>query len=381
MNLGIDITSILYNRGVSRYTNNLVYALSQEKEVALSFFGASYRQFDQLNQIADGLLDLSDQSMKYIKRLPPSLLAGLWRLGFNKIHQTMPNVDVFHSWDWLQPPDTEIPIVSTIHDLALLRYPETAHPRIKKMHERSWKVLKKHRSHLIAVSESTKNDVVKYLGYPPYLVHVVYEALPQEYRLTSDRLTEEKYDELRVKLGLNRPYILFVGTREPRKNLKRLIQAWEPLAKDIALLVAGADGWDSSADFNTSLMQEKGLRFLGRVSDGELAVLYGEAELFAYPSLYEGFGLPILEAFHEGTPVLTSNISGILEVAGNACELVDPLEVEGIRQGILNIFSENAQEQQKRLQRMIIRSQMFSWEKTAQESIKVYAQAMKDFHE
>ncbi len=381
MRLGIDITSILYQRGVSRYTNNLVRALAQEKNLELNLFGSSLRQYSQLNNIADDILDLTENGKKRIFRLPPTALAKLWRFGQKKIHPEMPGIEVFHSWDWLQPPDQTFPLVSTVHDLALLKFPETAHSKIKKMHQRSWEVLKKRQSHLIAVSRSTKKDLVELLGYPPYLVHVIYEALPREYRQVSDSLDEEKYEVIKSRLELNKPYVFFVGTREPRKNLVRLIQAWEPLHQDVALVIAGESGWDETEEFNSEKMRQKGLRFLDKVSDEELAVLYAEAQVFAYPSLYEGFGLPILEAFHEGTPVITSNNSGMLEVAGNAAELIDPYEVASIRQGLEKILSESTAEQQKRLQRMIIRLQMFGWDRVAKETLEVYKQAITDFNE
>lgn len=116
------------------------------------------------------------------------------------------------------------------------------------------------------------------------------------------------------------------------------------------------------------------------MSDQELSVLYAQAQLFAYPSLYEGFGLPILEAFQHGTPVITSDISAMIEVAGNAAELVDPTSVEQITEAIKKILNENKTEQQHRLQRMIIRKQMFNWNKVARQTLAVYQKAVEDFN-
>jgi len=159
---------------------------------------------------------------------------------------------------------------------------------------------------------------------------------------------------------------LFVGTTEPRKNLKNIIQAWEPFAQDYQLILAGSEGWD---DF---VKTQKNIHILGQVTDEELCVLYGEAEMLLFASLYEGFGLPILEAFHFGTPVVTSNNSGMKEVAGNAAELVDPNSVASIRKGIETILNESKEESQTRLKRMIIRGQMFSWQSVAQKMVRVY---------
>lgn len=374
MHVGIDITSLIYHRGVSRYTSNLAVALSKEPEIQLSVFGYSLRQKNILQQFVE---TLTTENQKILS-MPQTIVDHLWRYGLMPVKKQLPGIDLFHSWDWMQPPDTAIPIVSTIHDLAILRFPETAHPQILSAHKRSWEMLRKNKSHLIAVSRTTKKDIVELLGYPAYMVHVVHEALPQEFRVTSGSVTQEAETQIIAQLQLDTPYILFVGTQEPRKNLSRLIQAWQPFAKDIQLLVVGESGWDHSQQVSKKLEFQP--RFLGRVSDQTLSVLYANAELFAYPSLYEGFGLPILESFHHGTPVLTSNNSGMLEVAGNACELVDPNSVESITAGITTILNEPLAEQQKRLQRMIIRQQMFNWKKVATETVAVYNQALSDFN-
>jgi len=372
MNVGLDITSLIYQRGVSRYTANLVRALDLYTRQNLFLYGSSLRKNFFLKQAADELVG-SNNDQTQIQYLPPSLQTIAWRVGLNPIKKIFPKLDVFHSWDWLQPPDKDLPLVSTIHDLAILKYPETAHPKIVKAHHRSWKILKERKAHIIAVSHATKKDVVKLLDFPSWRIHVIPEALPTEINDVTKLLTEGESDRIKNQLQLSRPYILFVGTREPRKNLKRLIKAWQPLAKDIDLVIAGDEGWDKTSNF-----KHQHLRFLGRVSEKELNVLYAEAEMFVYPSLYEGFGLPILEAFYHGTPVITSDLSAMIEVAGNAAELVDPLSIKKIRQAIEKISHETKDKQRQRLQRMIIRLQMFSWEKVAKQTVSVYQQAIND---
>jgi glycosyltransferase involved in cell wall biosynthesis len=388
MNIGIDITSLIYERGVSRYTSNLIKALLRKKHINLSLYGSSFRQKNFLEEKAKKLLNnkiAGTKQQTLIQSYPPTVLSFLWKFGFNSIDKIMPPLDVFHSWDWLQPAIKDIPLVSTIHDVAILKFPETAHPRVVKAHQLSWKILKDKQAHIIAVSHATKKDIVNILQIPPYLIHVIHEALPTDIKDVSDNLDEDHYKLIKEQLQLNKPFIFFVGTREPRKNLLRLIQAWQPMSKNYQLIIAGESGWDETsskkdgkAKFN---QDDPNLRFLGKVSNRQLSVLYGEASLFVYPSLYEGFGLPILEAFHHGTPVVTSNISSMIEVAGNAAELVNPESIDDIHKGIKNILGENIEDQQKRLQRMIIRLQMFSWEKVATETIRVYQQAIKDWQE
>jgi len=375
--VGIDITATIYQRGVSRYTRNLVRTLLTQKELELSLYGSSLRQRTQLQEIAEELkAQVGAKAPTVIQPYPPSLYNFLWnKVGYPRLRSVLPDIELFHSWDWLQPPDSDLPLISTIHDLAVLKFPETAHPKILAMHQQSWKRLKERNATIIAVSRATKRDVVQLLDFPESRVHVVHEALPEEVIAVSRAITEEIQQGVIAKLELTRPFILFVGTREPRKNIQRLIEAWRPLHKDIDLIVAGEEGWDEVKAKDFEDVGEH-LRFLGKVSDQELAILYSEAKLFAFPSLYEGFGLPILEAFYHGTPVVTSDISSMPEVAGNAAELVDPEDVESIRDGIQFVLDEDQTQQQLRLQRMIIRQQMFSWQTVGTETMRVYKQAI-----
>ncbi len=374
LNVGIDITAAIYGRGVSRYTTNLVRALLSTSQIRVTLYGSSLRQRAELLAIAEDLKkQTGSKAETVIQSYPPSLYNFLWnKVGYPKIKSLLPSITVFHSWDWLQPPDRDLPLVSTIHDMALMKFPETAHPKIKAMHEQSWKILKERKAHIIAVSRATKNDIIELLDIPEERVHVVHEALPVEVQQVAENLNEDEEAILKAKLQLEKPYILFVGTREPRKNLTRLIEAWQPLQEDVELVIAGDVGWDET---DKKFAEVKNLRFLGRVSDQELSVLYTNAKLFAFPSLYEGFGLPILEAFYHGTPVVTSNTSSMPEIAGNAAELVDPLSVESIRTGIEKVLNESEDEQKVRVQRMVIRQHMFNWEKVATETIAVYQKA------
>ncbi|KUK79646.1 MAG: Glycosyl transferase group 1 [Microgenomates bacterium 39_7] len=376
MNIGIDITSLIYQRGVSRYTSNLVRALDRYSKEKLFLYGYSFSQKKFLEEQAAKLTHHPQSKHQFkIQRIPVSVQSKLWQLSLNKVTTNFPNLDLFHSWDWLQPPDDTIPIVSTIHDLAILKFPQTAHPKVLKAHQKSWEILKKRKAHIIAVSHATKKDIVENLDIPNWRVHVVPESLPTEIEQIDREMTEEAEERIISMLNLDRPYILFVGVREPRKNLDRLIEAWLPLAKEIDLIVVGEKSWSES-----SQKPHPNLRFLGRVTDQELSVLYAQAQLFAYPSLYEGFGLPILEAFHHGTPVITSDISAMIEVAGNAAELVNPTSVGQITEAIKKILNETKTEQQHRLQRMIIRKQMFNWNKVARQTLAVYQKAVEDFN-
>lgn len=368
MYAGIDITSIIYGRGVSRYTSNLVRELATQPHLKLHLFGSSLRQKPQLLDFVNNFPSATSQ----IRSWPPTLLSWWWQRGRGQVASQQYQLDVFHAWDFIQPPDTNIPIVSTIHDLAMLKYPETAHPQILKAHVQAWYSLKKRRAHIITVSEAVRTEVITRLEFPASHVHTIHSAIPTELTQTLVHMTEEAHEAIYQKLTGGRPFMLCVGTREPRKNLRRMMEAWTPFANDFDLLIVGEAGWDDSARFEPV----KGVRLMGKISDQELAVLYTEAALLLFASLDEGFGLPILEAFYFGTPVITSNRSGMKEVAGIAAELVEPESVESIRDGITHILNETQAEQQLRLQRMIVRQHSFSWQNTAKKTLEVYKKAI-----
>ncbi len=371
MRVGIDITSIMYGRGVSRYTANLIRSLIKIPDLDVSLFGSSLRQKEQLVQFAQSLQP--PLASTHFQSWPPKLLFYVWHLGFNSILSHDSKIEVFHSWDYLQPPDMHLPLVSTIHDLAMLKYPDAAHPDLLKAHKKSWQILHDRHAHIITVSHAVKKDILERLDFAANHVHVVHSAVPREIKTAANKLSEEQHEEIYQQLTNGRPYVLFVGTLEPRKNLSRLMKAWLPLQKEVDLLIVGAVGWDTTLDELPPTA-----RLLGHQSDQNLSVLYTEAEALVYPSLDEGFGLPILEAFSFGTPVVTSNCGGMAEVAGNAAELVDPLSVESIQHGIEVLLKEDSEARQVRLQRMIIRKQMFTWKQTAQLTAAVYRQALQD---
>jgi glycosyltransferase involved in cell wall biosynthesis len=377
MRVGIDISSLIYDRGVSRYTYNLVRALIASDLIDVSLYGTSWRQRPELVTRAEALID-HGHNRKHsfvLQPWPPKLHGLAWEWGLNPLKKSLPTIDVFHSWDWSQPPDKDLPLVSTIHDLAMLKFSDTAHPEILAAHQKSWQILRERQAQIIAVSQATKRDIVELLQIPPYLITVIPEALPKEIVEVDMLMTESQAEIIGKQLELTRPFILFVGTREPRKNLLKLIEAWQPLSTDLDLIIAGSAGWDGTI----SNLSNPHLRFLGKVTDQQLSVLYREAEAFMYPSMYEGFGLPILEAFHYGTPVVAAKVPALMEVAGNAAEYVEPESAEAIRKGIVTLLSEDVEAQRKRLQRMQIRRQMFNWDTVATQTIAVYKQAIENF--
>ncbi len=382
MKVGFDLTPIIYHRGVSRYTSNLFCALNHIPNCELFAYASSGRGETQLktdlNEIASQLSPAQKTTFTrnlVLQHLPPTVGELFWHyLGLNPIKKLMPTIEVFHSWDYLQPPDVDLPLVSTIHDLAILKYPEVADPTILRHHQKSWAILKKRHAHIIAVSQATKNDIINLLHFPEDHVHLIYEALPQENLLDKKTLDNQDISVIRRKFSLTTPYFFFIGTREPRKNLERLIQAWWPLRDKVALVLAGASGWQEPK------YQHPQLKVLPPINNQDLGLLYHFAQAVVYPSLDEGFGLPILEAFYYQTPVVTSEKIATAEVAGRAAILVNPHQTDSIAQGLAQALTLSPSALQTLRQKMTAQLNLFSWQKTAQQTAQVYQQAIEEFN-
>ena len=270
--------------------------------------------------------------------------------------------------------------VITIYDLSFLRMPGT-HPFLRRLYKsgtirRSVRLASK----IICVSEFTRREVSQLLGVPEEHLHVSGAGLEQRF---SSESHPEALNALRARYSLPERFILFVGTIEPRKNLVRTIEAYASLKKEEGiphvLAIAGKRGWLSGEIFRRAREVEKRapVRFLGYVPDDDLPLLYNASELLVYPSLYEGFGLPVLEAMACGTPVVTSNSSSLPEVVGEAGVLVNPYDVGAIKEGIRRaLLDSNLRERLRR--EGLKRAQTFTWEKAAKETLKVLTLAARE---
>ena len=262
--------------------------------------------------------------------------------------------------------------VVTIHDMTLVLFPEW-HPRARvssmaKEIARSLEIA----DHILADSASTRDDIVKHFSIRSERISVVPLAADQSFKPLPDTEVQKVLSDW----GLARDgYLLFMGTIEPRKNLLRLLQAVE-LAGTRAgpLVIAGADGWgsDEVASRIERLRRAGRLTYLGYVPDDARPALINGARGFVYPSLYEGFGLPVLEAMACGVPVLASNVSSLPEVVGDAGLLVDPCDVDAIAQGMVRLWDDQALRHELSV-RGLEQAAGFSWEKTASQTLKTYA--------
>lgn len=374
MIIGIDISSIPYGTGVSNYTLNLVRSLLKiDKTNTYKLFYSSLRL-----PLPPEIARYKDQpNVKiYHHRLPPTLLSLLWnQLHILPIQTLIGPVDVFHTSDWTQPPTKSTKNLTTIHDLVPFIYPETLHKRIVKTHKLKLQKAQKSCAHFICVSKNSQKDLLKlFPKINPDNTSVVYEAAENKYqdflKLSPTKQQEEK--EKIYKLYDLKNFILAQGTREPRKNLLRLISAFKQFKKEnprstLQLAITGKYGWGQDIKNNSSPF----IRILGYIPEKDMVALHAAATALVYPSLYEGFGLPLVKSLKVGTPVITSNTSSLPEVVGDAAILVNPRSTEDIKNAIQRIAT-NYNLRKSLCQKGIIQAQKFSWDQTAKDTLKIY---------
>jgi glycosyltransferase involved in cell wall biosynthesis len=354
MRIGIDISQIVYGTGVSVYTKNLIRnLLNLDRENDYVLYGGSLRRKNELLEFVNGL---EGNFTSRLFPIPPSLADLIWNVFHTfKIENLVGKIDVFHSSDWAQP-SSLAKKVTTVHDLVPLRFRSLSDKRLVNTHQRRLRVVRSEVDRVIVPSETTKFDLEK-LGFDINRIIVIPEAANASLKKPS--LLE--ISSVKRKFRIHEKFLLAVGT-SARKNLDGIIKAYELVkaGKSLKLVVVG----HNFTGFNPS----RGIIFTGQVTDFELSALISAAEILVYPSFYEGFGLPILDAYKFNLPVVTSNIGSMKEVAGDAAVLVDPFSTDSIVKGIEEAFRNKKSLIKKGKKRL----KLFNWEKTAKSTLDVY---------
>ena len=260
---------------------------------------------------------------------------------------------------WKKP---KCKLIITVHDLTPLIFPEYHNWKRRIFFRFFLKRILNMADAIIVDSLSTKKDVTAFFSFPDKKINVVHLASSMK----------PVAGPLPSRYGVEGDYLLYVGTVEPRKNLLRLIEAFDRLEQKLKLVIVGVSGWDNKAVYRAA---NPDIIFTGYVPEEDLPKFYCNARLLIYPSLYEGFGLPILEAMKCGCPVVTSNISSMPEAAGDAALLVDPYNVEEIKNAVQKVLCDS-ELRGKMIDRGFRQANRFSWEKTAAETIKVYERVL-----
>jgi glycosyltransferase involved in cell wall biosynthesis len=335
LKIGFDLSQTAFKGGVARYTSELAKHLVGIEDLEMVYFYSSARKPYK-------------GELKNVRsfRLPPTISEVIFnRIRILSIENFLGKIDVYHSSDWLQP-KTKAKKVTTYHDVIPLKYPEWSHPKIVEVHKRRLKLVEREIDKVICVSEATKKDLLSVSKIPEDKMVVIYEGIGEEFKPQDERLVEE----FREKLDLPQKFILAIGGVGNRRNLDRVKKACE--------------GYDLVITGET----------ISHIPDNQMPLLYRASTVLLYPSLYEGFGLPVLEAMGVGTPVITSNVSSLPEVGGEAALYVNPQDLEDIRKKVKLLMEDK--DERERLKRLgFAQAKKFSWDKCAEETAKVYKSA------
>jgi glycosyltransferase involved in cell wall biosynthesis len=286
-------------------------------------------------------------------------------------------VTLFHAPHYVLPPLVRCPSVVTIHDCIHLMFPQYLPNRAALAYARTFIGLAARRAtRVLTVSESSKRDILRFVDVEPDKINVIYNAYDERFGIAPP---EEDVESVRERYQLHDPFVLYAGNVKPHKNLERLIEAFHLVRRrglDHLKLVLIGDEISKYAALRHAVHRyqlHRYVRFVGYLPEGTLAVMYRLASVFVFPSLYEGFGLPPLEAMASGTPVVTSNLSSLPEVAGDAAVLVDPYSPEAIADGIHRVLSDDELRGQLRV-RGPLRAQQFSWAQSVGRIREIYAE-------
>jgi len=269
-------------------------------------------------------------------------------------------------------------LVTTVHDVHWKRFPETFPMKDRLLMDIFLPLTFRRATIVITDSRASRSDLVHFFRVPPDKIRVIYLAAEERFFYW---LPEGERRSVLERYGLTEGYVLFVGVIQPRKNLERLLHAvalLRPRVECCRLVIVGKIGWKTQRLFQLvgELRLKECVRFVGYVPDEDLPAIYQGAMVFAYPALWEGFGLPVLEAMASGVPVLTSNTSSLREIAESAAVLVDPLSVRDIFEGLHRLLTDEGLRDNLR-QRGLERARKFSWRKTAEETLRVYESAKR----
>ncbi len=360
MKIGIDLSQIVYKgSGVSRYLEGLVKAiLSYEKKNTWYFFFSSLRQ-NFPKELERKIKDKGFIIKKY--KIPSTLLSFLWNdLHIYNIENIFNNLDWFITSDWTEPPSKTINKATVIHDLVFKRYPKTVNKKILQVQQKRLSWVKKETSIIFADSKSTKKDLINYFKINSKKINVIYPGV------SLNQPNKKIIDKTLSKFSLNQPFILTVGKIEPRKNIKSLIKAYNNIkGKKPILVIVGLPGWG-----DLSFKETKNIKFLGYVKDKELSALYTSCLFFIFPSIWEGFGYPLVEAMKLGTPITASNTSSLKEIGEKSVLLFNPLNSKSIKKALKTMINDHLLRKQLS-EKGKIRAKQFNWENTYNQIINV----------
>ena len=366
MRIGIDARK-LHDFGIGTYIRNLLRQLARlDHETEYVIFSRPDDR-EALAGLGPNFRTVAETAGKYSMAEQVKIPLAIRREG----------VTLFHAPHYVLPPLVTCKSVVTIHDCIHLMFPQYLPNRLSLAYARtSISLAARRATRVLTVSESSKRDILRFVDVPPENIDVIYNSYDERFGVEPK---EEAVARVRERYQLDEQFVLYAGNVKPHKNLERLIDAFQLVRSrglDHLKLVLIGDDISRYTALRRAVHRHqlhKYVRFLGYLPEETLAVMYRLAGVFVFPSLYEGFGLPPLEAMASGTPVVTSNVSSLPEVAGNAAELVDPYDTRSIADGIHRVLTDEGLRTDLR-RRGLARAHQFSWESSVRRVREIYGQ-------
>lgn len=372
MKVSIELQPCLKNKsGIGIYTYELAKRMQEYSDIELE---GNIFNFLSRNAIENDICDLNFKK-NICTLFPYSVYRKIWsRIPIKYNYLFRRNADIYQFFNFVIPPKISGKVITTIHDLTYILYPETMDESNRKRLEKDMHHTVKRADYIITISESSKRDIAKYLKIDEKKIQVIYPGVDETYKKL---LSNEEIATVKSKYNIDGKYLLYLGTLEPRKNIETIIRAYNCFKKvdkdNIKLVLAGKKGWLYDSIF--SLVKEYGVQedvvFTDYIDDFDKAPLYQGAEIFLFPSLYEGFGMPVIEAMASKTPVITSNSSSLPEAAGDAAIITDPLDYIKISESIELILN-NDKLREKMINEGVKQANKFNWDLSAEKLKDIY---------
>lgn len=366
--------------GIGWCANNIISTLTQEydEEFYVHYFSKGVSETD--------IQKLKVFSGERVQETPCCWFKGTWYKLLWLI-LSMPysaffgkSADITQFFNFVIPPGVAGKKVTIVHDMTNYVWPETVSRKTRIWLKMTLRSSCKRADKIITVSEFSKKEIQKYLGISDNKIRVMYPGIDFSH---FHPYTQAQIDEVKIKYGIHSNYFLYLGTIEPRKNLERLIQAYEMLAKEYSeipqLVLAGGKGWLCDGIYKkvAESPNRNDILFTGYISDEDTAPLIAGAIAFCFPSIYEGFGSPPLEAMACGTPVLSSNVASMPEILGDAAVLVDPFSISSIKEGMDKLFRDESLRHQM-IKKGLVHARKYSWKTSARTLMNVYQELMSE---
>lgn len=370
MRIGLGVTVLA--RGLAHQQLDGIGYYTQELAQRLSNVGCEWRPMvfgsTSLAQIENHPID---HLPRYSTSALMSAITGRGLVGHRELRD---RIDLFHATDHHIPRLPGIPVLATLMDAIPLSHPEWASARFRSLKNKLWRKASRWADHVVTISDYAKSQIIEHFGIPAHQISVVSLGVDQRFY---DRIDPVIVQNVNQAYSLQRPYFLCIGTLQPRKNIHRVIDAYQSLPDQVLqthdLVIVGRNGWGSEALVQrlNSMPPQSGVRWLGGIPDMDKRALLQSATALVFPSLSEGFGLPVLEAFASQTPVISSNTTSLPEIATDAALLIDPCDTSAMAHA-MQYLADNPSTAAKLRSKGLARARQYDWQTCAQQTSAIY---------